>query len=145
MKLHKKQIIYPNKCYETLKIYNECSDSDSLFTFRRIYARIVRNFIFVTSLYIVCSLIVNRYQLFVFHIFQLGEKVKVSMIIHPLSTNPMKCVWPFGGVSVFWRNCTVNPCASTIGWKALLIMSYILPNSWTSWQIRFSLILHTLS
>ena len=30
-----------------------------------------------------------------------------------------------------WRNWTVNPCASIVGWKALLIMSYILANSLT--------------
>lgn len=80
----------------------------TLFTFTRIYARIVSNFLFLISFpLIVWSLIASHYQLVVFLIFQSDSRVKVNIIINPLITQFVgcfgeffKCVWPFLGIAV---------------------------------------------
>ena len=55
----------------------------TLFTFGRIFAIIVTNFLII-SLHIVCTFIAYHYQFLVFSIFQLDWRVKVNIIIKVL-------------------------------------------------------------
>ena len=67
--------------YYILASFQKINVNVNVFIFGRIFAAIVTNFLFITSLHIVCTFVANHYQLVVFLVFQLDWRVTISIII----------------------------------------------------------------